>query len=531
MFKKIPRNWIVIFSVAAVFILLASARECISFVVDWQFFREIGYEAVFTKTLIAKLLTGLAFGVTAFLTIFVNLIIAGKRTFSHNGLNSLWGNLPQFSHIDFGRVMGSISFLAALAAFVLAFPIGTRYWEQALLFLNSVPAGLTDPLFGKDISFFLFQYPFIDAMNTTVRGMIVIAALLTTVIYVLRGGVALMGRSFSVDAFVKRHLGVLVSLFLLSLAASFFLDRYSLLNTEHGVLYGASYTDVHARLVMLWVMIVLTVVTALAVSALATHRSVAVPLIAILVLVCVYVLGLKVYPSIFQSVKVSPNESVLEQPYLTHHIQFTRFGYGLENIELQPFATGKPLTFSDIRRNISTIQNIRLWDEEPLLKTYSQLQQIRTYYHFNDVDNDRYTVNGKYLQVMLSPRELSYADLPGKSWINERLVFTHGFGIAMGPVSGITKEGLPEFFIKDIPPISSAGPKVTRPEIYYGESPNDYVIVNTKTKEFNYPTTKENIYTIYTGSGGVKLSSGLTRLLYSAYFGNLKITGKIRSSA
>ena len=523
MFKKIPRNWIVIFSVAAVFILLASARECISFVVDWQFFREIGYEAVFTKTFIAKLLTGLAFGVIAFLTIFVNLIIAGKRTFSHNGLHSLWGNLPQFSHIDFGRVMGSISFLAALAAFVLAFPIGTRYWEQALLFLNSVPAGLTDPLFGKDISFFLFQYPFIDAMNTMVRGMIVIAALLTTVIYVLRGGVALMNRFFSVDAFVKRHLGVLVSLFLLSLAASFYLDRYSLLNTEHGVLYGASYTDVHARLVMLWVMIVLTVVTALAVSALATHRSVAVPLIAILVLVCVYVLGLKVYPSIFQSVKVSPNESVLEQPYLTHHIQFTRFGYGLENIELQPFATGKPLTFSDIRRNISTIQNIRLWDEEPLLKTYSQLQQIRTYYHFNDVDNDRYTVNGKYLQVMLSPRELSYADLPGKSWINERLVFTHGFGIAMGPVSGITKEGLPEFFIKDIPPISSAGPKVTRPEIYYGESPNDYVIVNTKTKEFNYPTTKENIYTIYTGSGGVKLSSGLTRLLYSAYFGNLKI--------
>jgi uncharacterized membrane protein (UPF0182 family) len=192
-------------------------------------------------------------------------------------------------------------------------------------------------------------------------------------------------------------------------------------------------------------------------------------------------------------------------------------------MELQPFAANKQLNFTDIRKNISTIQNIRLWDEDPLLKTYSQLQQIRTYYHFSDVDNDRYTVNGKYLQIMLSPRELSYGDLPNKSWINERLVFTHGFGLAMGPVSGITKEGLPEFFIKDIPPVSSAGPKVTRPEIYYGESPNDYVIVNTKTREFSYPTTKENVYTVYSGSGGVRLSSFLKRLLFASYFGNLKI--------
>ena len=165
-------------------------------------------------------------------------------------------------------------------------------------------------------------------------------------------------------------------------------------------------------------------------------------------------LGLQVYPSTLQSFKVSPNEIVLERPYIADHIKFTRYGYGLENIELQPFAAKKQLTFADIRKNLPTIQNIRLWDEEPLLKTYSQLQQIRTYYHFSGVDNDRYTVNNNYRQLMLSPRELSYADLPEKSWINERLVFTHGFGLAMGPVSGITKEGLPEFYIKDIPPVS-----------------------------------------------------------------------------
>jgi len=521
--KKVSKNGMLIAAAVAVFILLAGAREFFSFMVDWQFFREVGYESVFTKTFTAKLLTGLAFGLTAFLMVFSNLLIAGKHKLPLGMANPLWESVPQLQHLDLNRLMSGISLLVAVLAFLLAFPIGTQYWEQALLFLNSVPADLADPLFGRDLSFFLFQYPVLDAMNTLVRSLLVITAVLTIAVYFLRGGIVFPGKSLSMDPFLKRHLGVLVSLFLLSLAASFVLDRFGVLTTEHGVLYGASYTDVHVRLVMLSVMAVLAGVTAIIVPLFATNRSLLIPIIALAVLVGVYILGLKVYPSTVQSFQVSPNESVLELPYIANHIKFTRFGYGLENMELQPFAANKQLTFTDIRKNLSTIQNIRLWDEEPLLKTYSQLQQIRTYYHFKDVDNDRYTVNDRYLQVMLSPRELSYADLPNKSWINERLVFTHGFGLAMGPVSGITKEGLPEFYIKDIPPITSAGPTVTRPEIYYGESPNDYVIVNTKTKEFSYPTTKENVYTVYSGRGGVRLSSILSRMLFAAYFGNFNI--------
>jgi uncharacterized membrane protein (UPF0182 family) len=453
----------------------------------------------------------------------INLFIAIKRKLPPVTVNPLWETVPQLQHLDLNRLMKGISFLLAVLAFVLAFPVGTQYWDQVLLFLNSVPAGLADPLFGRDISFYLFQYPFLDAMNSLARGLIVIAAMLTSVVYLLRGGVMISGRVITVDPFMKRHIGVLLSLFLLSLAVSFALDRFGLLTTEHGVLYGASYTDVHVRLVMLSVMSVLAVIAAVVVSLFAQRRTFTIPIITLAVLAGIYFLGLKVYPSTIQSFQVSPNESVLELPYIADHIKFTRYGFGLENIEIQPFAANKQLDFADIRKNLSTIRNIRLWDEEPLLKTYSQLQQIRTYYHFSDVDNDRYSVNGRYLQVMLSPRELSYADLPNKSWINERLVFTHGFGLAMGPVSGITKEGLPEFFIKDIPPVTSAGPAVTRPEIYYGESPNDYVIVNTKTREFSYPTTNENVYTTYHGRGGVRLSSILTRLLYAAYYGNFKI--------
>lgn len=523
MINKMPKNWVLIAAAVAVFILFAGAREFFSFMVDRQFFHEVGYGPVFTKTFTAKLLIGSAFGLIAFLVVSINLFIAGKRKLPPGMANPLWESVPQLQYLDLNRLVRGISLLVALLAFFLAFPVGMQYWEQALLFLGSVPAGVADPIFGRDLSFFLFQYPFLDAMNTLVRSLFVIAAILTAAVYFLRGGIALQGKYLSADPFMKRHLGILASLFLLSLSVSFVLDRFGLLLTEHGVLYGASYTDVHVRLLMLTVMAVLAVVAAVAVTLFATRRSLLIPLIALVALAGVYVLGLKVLPSAIQSFQVSPNESVLELPYIADHIKFTRFGYDLENIELQPFAANKQLAFADIRKNLSTIRNIRLWDEEPLLKTYSQLQQIRTYYHFSDVDNDRYRVNDTYMQVMLSPRELSYADLPNKSWINERLVFTHGFGLALGPVSGITKEGLPEFYIKDIPPVTTAGPQVTRPEIYYGESPNDYVIVNTKTKEFSYPTTKENVYTDYAGSGGVRLTSVLSRLLYAAYFGNFKI--------
>jgi uncharacterized membrane protein (UPF0182 family) len=516
-------NKVLIVALIAVFLILFGSREIFSFMADWLFFREVGFGSVFQKMLSTKLLSGTAFGVIAFLVIFINLRVATRRTFALAGLHPLWQRIPQLQNIDLKRVMGWISLAVSFLSFVITFPIGTQYWEQALLFLNRVPANIADPLFNKDISFYLFTYPFIDALNAAVRSLIVVTALLTIPVYLVRGGIVLIGSHLTVEPSVRRHLGILLSLFLLSLSFSFALDRYGLLFTEHGVLYGASYADVHARMVMLAVMAVLTTASAIVVPVFTARGSLVVPLSALGVLIGVYILGLHVYPSTIQSFKVSPNEIALEQPYISHHIKFTRYGYGLENMELQPFAANKQLTFADIRKNLSTIQNIRLWDEEPLLKTYSQLQQIRTYYHFSGVDNDRYTVNSDYRQVMLSPRELSYADLPEKSWINERLVFTHGFGLAMGPVSGITKEGLPEFYIKDIPPVTSAGPSVTRPEIYYGESSNDYVIVNTKTKEFSYPTTEGSVYSVYSGKGGVRLSTLLMRLLYAVYFGNFKI--------
>jgi len=332
--KKRSGNRGLIAAVVAAFILLAGSRELVSFMADWLFFREVGFGEVFAKTFQAKLLSGLSFGVFAFLMIFINLRIASRRAFSLAGLNPLWERVPQLRDLDLDRVLRWLSLGLSLFAVVFAFPVGSGYWEQALLFLNSTPAGLADPLFGKDVSFYFFTYPFVDALNIAARSLIVAAALLVLAVSVVRGGIVFIGTRLTVERAVKRHLGILAALFLLSLSASFLLDRYGLLTVEHGVLYGASYADVHARLPMLLVMALLTALAAVAVPVLTARGSLAVPLASFGLLIAAFVLGLQVYPSTMQSFKVSPNEIVLEQFYFRDYIVFIRFGYGLENMEL-----------------------------------------------------------------------------------------------------------------------------------------------------------------------------------------------------
>jgi hypothetical protein len=251
-------------------------------------------------------------------------------------------------------------------------------------------------------------------------------------------------------------------------------------------------------------------------------KDVRIPALAIILFLILFIFGRGLYPAFVQRFKVIPNEIVLERPYLERNIQYTRMAYQLDTIEERDFPAEESLTREDLRRNDLTIKNVRLWNDAPLLQTYGQLQEIRTYYKFFDVDNDRYMINGEYRQVMISPRELSYQALPSRTWVNEHLTYTHGYGVVVGPVNRVTAEGLPEFFIKDIPPVSSANLKITRPEIYYGETSNDYVFVRTKAPEFDYPVGDKNVYSQYEGKGGVPLSF-LRKLLFAARFGSVTI--------
>lgn len=501
--------------VLAFFLTISGGAIIIDLYTEWLFFSELDYADVFTKVLSTRALLGLAGGFFALVLVSGNIIIANRNRISPLHL-LVFDN--QRVALDIGRLSRwnkPLTVLSGVAAAFIGAAAGSSLWEEVLSFQNRIAMGVIDPVFGRDIGFYLFQLPLLDAIRGLTGFLLFAALLLVSVSYFIRGGMLPKGTGVSIDPGAKKHLSILTGLLIIVAAAGFYLDQFHLLLSSHTIITGAGYTDVHARLPVLRLLSVLTAASGVLFFVGVSRGAWKIAAFPLLLTALVYLAGFMAYPSLLQNLKVTPNELALERKFVEHHIKFTRFGYDLEGIEVRPFDVSYTLTSGDIERNNATIKNIRLWDDSPLLRTYSQLQQIRTYYKFVDVDNDRYTINGEYMQVMLSPRELSYNDLPSKSWINERMVFTHGFGIAMGPVSRISGEGLPEFLIKDIPPISSGTVKVTRPEIYYGELSSDYVVVKTNVPEFNYPTSEGNVSTSYAGKGGIGLSSLFRKAVFA----------------
>ncbi|MDD2852237.1 MAG: UPF0182 family protein [Desulfuromonadaceae bacterium] len=504
-------------------LLLPLFGSLLSYYTDWLFFVETGFVTVFTTTLYAKAAVGLFFAGLFFVFLFINLTVARRAEFPRIGVYVVGGTGLRVTSEDIQRLVKPVATLISSILALFAGNWGALRWEEALLFINRVDVGTSDPVIGADIGFYLFTLPFLELLQAFALFVLVAATVVSGAVYVVRGGIILTEQRASVDEKVRRHLAVLIGVSACIMAAGFYLDSFRLLFSQNGSFYGAGYVDVSTRLLTYRILTFMTPVAGAMLAAgiwKGAWRAVLLPAAAV---VALYVGGLRIYPGLIQKFKVAPNELALETPYIENNIKFTRFGYDLDKIETVPFDVDTKLSAADIATNDATIRNIRLWDHAPLLKTYSQLQQIRTYYKFFDVDNDRYTVNGQYSQVMLSPRELSYADLPSKNWINERLIFTHGNGITFGPVSRISKEGLPEFFVKDIPPVSLADIKVTRPEIYFGELSNNYVIVKTKVPEFSYPTATGNINTTYAGTGGVPIDSLLKKVLFAAAFKTEKI--------
>ncbi len=508
---------------AALVLLLPGLLSLIHLYTDWLFFVETGFSSVFSTILGTKIGVGAGGGAVMLACVLVNLFIVFRARFPVTGFALHGENIYQLRMNELQRLSKP---LAIAGAAVLAFFAGqwaALHWQTFLLFANGLAAGVRDPVMDKDLGFYLFQLPLLEIVKSFAGFVLVSCAVLVGAAYYVRGGITLSERGVSVSRQVKTHLAVLAGLFLLVVGFGFYLDTFRLLLSGEGTVHGAGYADVNARIPILRVLAVMTPLAALVLVFGVWKGRLRMAVAAPAAVALLYGAGISLYPALLQKFKVAPNELALETPYLANNIKFTRFGYDLDSVETVPFDVNYNLSAADIESNDATIRNIRLWDHAPLLRTYSQLQQIRTYYKFFDVDNDRYTVNGRYTQVMLSPRELSYNDLPSKSWINERLIFTHGNGLTFGPVSRISKEGLPEFFVKDIPAVSLADIRVTRPEIYYGEMSNDYVIVRTKVPEFSYPTATGNINTTYAGKGGVSLDSLLRKILFSARFRTEKI--------
>jgi uncharacterized membrane protein (UPF0182 family) len=505
------------------FLALGLVAQVVPLYTDWLWFQEVGYTQVFTKTLAFRgsLFTGLAVSVLVFL--YVNLTFA-VRTAAPDVIWELEDQLGLPGRVVIEPLIRR--FLPIVVA-VIALVSGLRattQWETVLVYFNAVPFGAVDPLFERDLAFFVFTLPFWRLLYGWAITLVSGTMVLTLGVYVLQRSLVLTTRGPRLAGGARTHLLVLGAVALGLKAVGFWLDRFELVFSPRGIVFGAAYTDIYASLPALGVLAVLAAVAALLCLAQIGRAGFRLVAGGLIVLALVWVVGLGVYPALLQRLSVTPNELVAERPFIGHNIRMTRQAYGLDRIEAKSFPADETLDARALERNGPTIENIRLWDHRPLLRTFGQLQEIRTYYKFVDVDVARYTIDGQYRQLMLSPRELSYQHLQSRIWINEHLTFTHGYGVVVGPVNRVTPEGLPEFFVKDIPPQSSGRfPAVTRPEIYFGEVSNEYVLVRTRQQELSYPSGDQNVYASYAGRGGIPIGAWLRKLAFAVRFGEIKI--------
>lgn len=509
--------------VAALGLIWPSMAE---FYTDWLWFQNLGFEVVFSAVLVAKLSLGLTMGLIAAMFVFLNLRLALR-----------FSPLPDVEEPAFrigeeglqiahpGALVPRLIPPAALIIGAFAGVFGWGAWDTFLRFRHQQPFGEADPIFGRDIGFYFFTLPVLDLAAGLLFGLCTVSLLGAAAIYTLRRAREEIseGLSFLRERGPRAHVLGLVSAFFLILAWQVYLSMPNLLYSTAGPVAGASYTDIAARLPLLWVKFFV----ALAGAALVVASIFRVTNRMVWAGVAAYALSLAalaILPAMLQRFSVAPNELVKETPYIRLNIAATRKAFGLDGVQERELTGERTLSAEDIQDNQRTIQNIRLWDQQPLLDTFGQIQEIRTYYDFQSVDNDRYRINGELQQVMLSPRELAAASLPNRNWINERLTFTHGFGLTVGPVAKATGEGLPVLFVKDIPPASSIPSlKVDRPEIYFGEISNSPVYVRTNVKEFNHPAGEDNVFTSYAGDGGVPAGTTWRQLLFATRFADLKL--------
>ncbi|WP_092470987.1 UPF0182 family membrane protein [Desulfotruncus arcticus] len=526
-------KWLTIVIISVLVIFLLMARWFANLYLDWLWFGSLGYAIIFKTILLSEIGLRVLVGLSAFLFIFINLLftkkyvlqaISSRQYFESEDVINLY-QTPVNKYLTPRLLTVTYLVVSAVLGLFISTAV-TGEWVIIQKFINGTPFGLNDPIFNKDISEYVFKLPFYQFIYRLITWFIVLAALCIGLVYFIsetgRNGLSKLFNSIG----ARVHFSFLAVLFFLARAWGFRLEQYMLLYSNTGVVFGPGYTDIHARLVAYKVLFFIAIAVAIIILINLFMRKFKLVIYSIGVLFLVSIILGGVYPALIQNLLVKPNELNRESPYIANAIKYTRLAYGLDRVTTKPFPAGNVLSSQDIENNQESINNIRLWDWRPLSQTYGQLQEMRTYYALKNIDIDRYTIDNQYRQVMLAARELDQKQLSEQTqtWINMRLKYTHGYGIAMNPVNEMTSEGLPNFFIKNIPPASSINQKVDRPEIYFGELTDNYVIVNTKTKEFDYPVGgNENAYSMYQGNYGVETGGLLRRAIFALAFADYKI--------
>lgn len=512
------------------------------FFVDVLWFRQLEVSVVFRTALVAKLACFVLAFAACYLVVAAVGLAAVRRArpwgvvhivSPHSGDGPV--TLPDLL-ASFGDRLPWRALVLAAAAVIAALVAVAQMasWQTYLLWLYGGDFGVKDPHFGRDVGFFVFALPAYRTLIGGVMAIVFLSGLLAAVIFWLHGALDFRRPDHLMPPAALGLLSLLVALFLLVKAAGYWLGRYELLLEPYGAVFGAGYTVAHVKLPLQWILVAAALVGAGLAAANVRVRGLQLP-VAAAALVFGSAIAASILPDVFQRLRVRPDELRLERPYLEQNIAMTRRAYGLEAIQTRPFPSAQTLDEAAIERNQATFANIRLWDPQPLLDTYRQLQLIRLYYAFHDVDVDRYELAGGRRQVMLAAREIAPSLLPpnARTWVNQRLQFTHGFGVVMSPVTEVEGEGLPRFFVKDIPPRSPVDLALSEPRIYFGEKTDDYVIVNAAAEEFDYPKGEQNVSNAYAGKGGVELGSWFRRAVFAWTFRdvNLLISGNLRADS
>ncbi len=519
--------WIVVAVVVLVGLILLSST---GFIVNYLWFSEVDYVQVFFKELITKIEIGIPLFIILIIILYIYFaLLKALYNKKMSVFNSKIQNKKENRWVFLGSTILSI-FLSTL--------ITSNLWYKLLEFNNSSDFGINDPIFNQDMSFYVFKLPFFEQLYSTGLTVLITIAIASFVLFIIL--FTLKGKQgvFSGDdikqldikdiskqflSMASKQLAIVIGIFFLFLAAGYYLRSYTLLYSPTGLVYGAGYTDLNVTLWVYRISMVVAVISAILVIIAGYRRKIKLALVGPISLIVISLLG-NIGALAIENFIVSPNELVKEQPYIINNIEYTQKAYGLGEVEDREFPVEQDLTAESIAKNNITINNIPINDYRPTLSMYNSLQGFRRYYEFNDVDIDRYHIDGDYTQVFLSARELNQdkIDESSKSWINLHLKYTHGFGAAVSPVNRVNEVGQPELMMRDIPPQGSEDLEITEPRIYFGELTNDYVITNTNTKEFDYPSGNDNVEYLYEGDAGIQLNF-LKRILFAVNQGSLRI--------
>jgi uncharacterized membrane protein (UPF0182 family) len=524
-------------SILVIVILLGLLIGLSGFYEDWLWFKDLGYLQLFWIPLLSKLVIQLVNGTILFAFIAATLLsirhalvtIINERLRRRLHLVEEM-NKPVFS-LNQKKVTVWLVILSALISYSVSFITGYTGWLEVLAFLNSTSFAKADPVFGQDLAFYFFKLPFLQTIYNAFFGPLFLLTFLTALFYVLTGVLRFhslklwRADAVEISTAARKHLALLVGILLVFRAYGYVLEIYQMLYSVHGHVVGAGYTDLKASLPGLKILIFMSIAGFILAGSGIFLKDVRLLTLPALTVFLAGILLYSLYPALVQALVVIPNELEKERPYIQNEIALTRYGYGLDKIEEQDYPGTIPITIETLKANQNTLDNIRLNDVRPMLQTYIQKQGIRLYYKFKDIDVDRYTVNGKYQQVMLSARELSTPDLDTKAqtFVNTRFKYTHGFGVAASFANAVTSEGLPSFAIKDIPPLTNFEElQIQEPRIYYGELTDDWVVVNTSVKEFDYPLGTTNAENNYQGKTGLVLTP-FSKLMLSLHHATYKI--------